>query len=185
MPGLVRQVAKFALRPIYRQDTLWDWKRRRQNDAPRPPEAVRDILVICHGNICRSPYAEHWLAAALPDCRVTSAGLQATAGKAAYPTALEIAAERGIDLSHHRARVADAETLAAADLIVGMVGHHIAHSIERSPAARQSGRVLGHYLPGPPYGIEDPWGEPPDVFRAIFDQIEVAADRLAEMIRGG
>lgn len=183
MSSFLKHAAKMALKPIYRADVLWDQKRRREDGPPEPPENVHRILVICHGNICRSPYAERILAKALPDCEVTSAGLHARAGKEADPSGLEIAMERGIDLRDHRAAVADSETLAAADLIVGMVGHHIAHSIKRTPRARETGRVLGHYLPHPPYGIEDPWGQPIDVFRDIFDEIEVSIACLAETVR--
>lgn len=179
----IKTVAKFGLRPIFREDMIWEMRRRFAKAEPAPPPEIRKILVICHGNICRSPYAERWIAQALPDCEVTSAGLQATPGSEAYPQALEVAAERGVDLSDHRSQLADAETLAAADLILGMVGHHLSHSIQRTDRARETGRVLGHYLPSRPFGIQDPWGEPVSVFRSIFDQIEVASGRLVEQIR--
>ncbi|MES1264443.1 MAG: low molecular weight phosphotyrosine protein phosphatase, partial [Variovorax sp.] len=41
---------------------------------------MQNILVVCIGNICRSPMAEGLIAAALPDAQVASAGLAAMVG---------------------------------------------------------------------------------------------------------
>lgn len=52
-----------------------------------------NILVVCVGNICRSPTAERLLQRYHPELKVESAGLGALVGKGADPTAISIAAE--------------------------------------------------------------------------------------------
>jgi protein-tyrosine phosphatase len=62
---------------------------------------IKSILVVCIGNICRSPVAERVLQAALPGITVTSAGLGALVGHSADATATEVAAARGFTLRIH------------------------------------------------------------------------------------
>lgn len=55
---------------------------------------------------------------------VSSAGTTGWVGSAADPASVEAAAERGIDISGHRARDLSIEDVEAADLIVGMAEEH-------------------------------------------------------------
>ena len=88
------------------------------------------MLVICTGNICRSPIAEGSLRGALnarfgPDAPcVDSAGTQGWEGSPAQPGSVAAAAERGIDITRHVARLLTAEMLADADLVLAMAGEH-------------------------------------------------------------
>ena len=50
------------------------------------------ILVVCDGNICRSPTVAAMLAAARPDKRISSAGLVGLEGHDMEPTARDVAA---------------------------------------------------------------------------------------------
>ena len=83
------------------------WPRPRDDRAGIPSGAGR-VLVLCTGNVCRSPMAEGLLRARLadhdPEVRVESAGVAAPVGRHADPLAIELMAERGIDLGSHRAR---------------------------------------------------------------------------------
>lgn len=54
------------------------------------------ILVVCTGNICRSPVAEAMLRDALPGLEVHSAGLGALAGHGVEPTAAALARADGL-----------------------------------------------------------------------------------------
>ena len=62
------------------------------------------ILVVCVGNICRSPVGERLLRQALPELEVTSAGINALVGKPADKTASEVAAAHGLSMHGHEAR---------------------------------------------------------------------------------
>ncbi len=67
---------------------------------------IRHILVVCVGNICRSPMAEALLRDALrgqEDITVESAGLGALVGYPADKHAVELMKERSIDITAHRA----------------------------------------------------------------------------------
>jgi Protein-tyrosine-phosphatase len=62
------------------------------------------ILVVCVGNICRSPTGERLLKSYLPSLHVESAGLGALVGKGADDSAADIAALHNISLEGHCAR---------------------------------------------------------------------------------
>jgi protein-tyrosine phosphatase len=86
------------------------------------------ILLVCTGNICRSPMAEailrRHLAAQGVEARVTSAG---TMNWARPPTdeAIAVMNEHGLDIVAHRSRPLSAEILAGADLVLGMTRTHV------------------------------------------------------------
>jgi protein-tyrosine phosphatase len=85
--------------------------------------AIHNILVVCIGNICRSPMAEGLLAAAVPDAHVGSAGLEAMIGQRADPIACELLGARGLSIEEHRARQISLDVCQRADLILVMDRH--------------------------------------------------------------
>jgi protein-tyrosine phosphatase len=87
------------------------------------------VLMVCTGNICRSPMAEVMLRAELErrgcsGIEVASAGTWAGFGNPAQPEAREVVRDRGIDLEAHRSRPIDPAELADADLVVAMTSVH-------------------------------------------------------------
>jgi low molecular weight protein-tyrosine phosphatase len=91
---------------------------------------MASILVVCTGNVCRSPIAEGMLGAALvrrvgddaPEVR--SAGTIGWEGTGAMPESIEAAAERGIDIRAHVARRLTPAFLDHTDLILAMAQEH-------------------------------------------------------------
>lgn len=102
---------------------------------------MASILVICTGNICRSPMAEGFLRAGLarrlgPDAPlVASAGLIAREGTHPEPGAVRAAAERDVDIEGHIARRLRADLTHTADLIVTMTGEHRDVVVDAAPDA--------------------------------------------------
>ncbi len=88
------------------------------------------ILIVCTGNICRSPMAEgflrHELALRLVEGapEVTSAGTWGFDAEPAVAEAVDAAAERGVDISGHRSRALQEDQIERADLVIGMTQEH-------------------------------------------------------------
>jgi protein-tyrosine phosphatase len=91
---------------------------------------MTSILVVCTGNICRSPMAEGFLRDDLEGRfgadapTVASAGTSGLEGQAASAGSVRAAAERGSNIEAHRARRLTPEMLGEADLVLCMAGDH-------------------------------------------------------------
>lgn len=175
----LRPLAEILRYSDARRDFLWELRRRREGEPSLPEGPVRNVLVVCLGNICRSPFAEHLLAAKCPQLIVRSGGFQARDGDPAEPDAIRVAVEFGADLSAHRARRITREHVEWADLIVGMTGRHHKMVRDRWPEHAPKVRMLGDFLDTPPHAIADPWGCPEAEFRSVYRQIRVATTRLS------
>ncbi len=86
------------------------------------------ILIVCIGNICRSPMAEailkHRMQSIKSPLTISSAGIAALEGKSMDPFAQEILLEAGIDGSLHRARQLTSAMLIDAELVLVMEQNH-------------------------------------------------------------
>jgi protein-tyrosine phosphatase len=88
------------------------------------------ILVVCTGNVCRSPMAEGFLRAALEERlgeaapAVTSAGTAGWNGSGAMDESIRAARERGVDIGTHLARRLEPRMVDEADLVVCMAADH-------------------------------------------------------------
>ncbi len=130
------------------------------------------ILVICIGNICRSPTAEYLFRQQLAgrDIQVGSAGLGALAGKPMDPTALRLLQERGIDASGHVARQVETQLLRDADLVLVMERRHAAAVHRFAPEAGGKVFLLDKWVGGS--GIRDPYRKAPEAFEHAYSLIE-------------
>lgn len=163
---------------------LHDWRRRRAGE-PALPATVQRVAFVCKGNICRSPFAEALLAHRAPALRVSSYGLEAAADDPAEEAGRMLARSYGLDLDGHRTRRLDDDAMRDLDLLLVMEAWQ-ARAIERRwPAKRDRVRVLGDFLPSPPFGIEDPWGQPEPVWRSVFQRIDASIARLIQRLEGG
>jgi protein-tyrosine phosphatase len=87
-----------------------------------------NVLLLCTGNLCRSPMAEQLLARHLRtrgvEAIVSSAG-RSYDGQASPAPVLDVVNGLGLDLSRHRSRLLTPEMLQQADLVVGMAREHV------------------------------------------------------------
>jgi protein-tyrosine phosphatase len=102
---------------------------------------VASILVVCTGNVCRSPIAEAILRSTLRERlgesapSVASAGTSGWAGSLAEEGSIVAAAERGFQLSAHRGRRLHERDLSDAALVIAMSGEHRDHIEDLHPGA--------------------------------------------------
>lgn len=140
-----------------------------------------NILVVCVGNICRSPTGERLLQGYLKQGqRVSSAGIGALVGHAADRQAAAAAAANGISLDGHEARQLSPEICAANDLILVMEQGHIDAVAKIAPAARGKVMLFAQWLPNK--HIADPYRQSDDMFRVIYRQIDEAAKAWADKL---
>lgn len=103
---------------------------------------MASILVVCTGNICRSPMAEGFLRRELQErfpeggLDVVSAGTIGWEGSPAVGESIEAASERGVDIREHRARVLEPELILDADLVIGMTTEHSDATAAMVPQSR-------------------------------------------------
>lgn len=97
---------------------------------------IESLLVVCVGNICRSPMAEGLFRRALPDLRLASAGLGALVGEPADPIAIELMRDRGLDIGGHRARQLQPAMLSDAGLVLVMELGQQRYLAQQHPLAR-------------------------------------------------
>lgn len=139
------------------------------------------ILVVCIGNICRSPVAEVMLSRDLPTKQVSSAGLGALVGQGVDPAARELAEAEGLDVSAHQARQLSREMLAQADLILVMSAGQRRAIGELAPQALGKTMLLGKWLPGEP-DIPDPYRKSREAFEHVHGLLRAAVGEWARRL---
>lgn len=150
---------------------------------PRP----RRILVVCHGNICRSPFAAHLLAQLVGPLGVTveSAGFVGP-GRSAPAEGIEAARRFGVDLTAHRSGLITPRRALAADAIVVMDGRQ-AVAMRGMITTGAPVIVLGDCDPQFPEtrAIADPVAQPTEAFVESYTRIERCVHQLAALLRRG
>lgn len=141
------------------------------------------ILVVCVGNICRSPTAERLLKRYHPALTVESAGLGALSGHGADPAAFSVAAAHNLSLEGHCARQISGRMCRDYDLILTMEKRHIARLCEIAPEMRGKVMLFGHW--DSEREIPDPYRKSRDAFEAVYSLLERSARQWAQALNAG
>ncbi|PKG73135.1 phosphotyrosine protein phosphatase [Shewanella sp. GutCb] len=142
------------------------------------------ILIVCVGNICRSPTGEYLLKQYLPGKNINSAGI-ATAksglsGKAADKVANLVATEHGCSLDMHKAQQLTRELCREYDLILAMEKGHIEAITQIAPEARGKTMLFGQWTGQ--QDIPDPYRQSREAFDHAFQLIDDSAKAWAKKI---
>ncbi|WP_050906019.1 phosphotyrosine protein phosphatase [Vibrio campbellii] len=136
-----------------------------------------NILVVCVGNICRSPTGERLLQSLLPNKKVASAGIAVEkshlTGKPADDMASSVALEHDISLEGHSAQQLTPELCAKYDLILVMEKGHQEALTKIAPEARGKTMLFGQWIGGK--NIPDPHRQSREAFDHAYALIEEAA----------
>ncbi|MFR0689852.1 low molecular weight protein-tyrosine-phosphatase [Enterobacterales bacterium AE_CKDN230030158-1A_HGKHYDSX7] len=136
----------------------------------------KTILVVCAGNICRSPTGEHLLRQRLTGSgiQVSSAGLTALVGRPFEQNALTTLQRHAQHPHDHRARQLTPQILQASDLVLVMEDRHRQDVIRLSPLARSKTFLLGKWQDE--REVPDPYRQGTAAFEHAYALIEEGAD---------
>ncbi|SGY94205.1 arsenate reductase/protein-tyrosine-phosphatase family protein [Moritella viscosa] len=139
-----------------------------------------NILVVCVGNICRSPSGEYLLKSLLSNKNIASAGVGALVGKPADKLACQVAEEHGITLSGHQGRQLTSALCREFDLILVMEQSHINAVTNIAPEARGKTMLFSHWLQK--QDIPDPYRQSKEAFDHAYKLIEASANAWAKKL---
>jgi protein-tyrosine phosphatase len=138
------------------------------------------ILVVCVGNICRSPSGEYLLKSLLPNKQIASAGVGALVGKPADEMARLVAIEHGVSLEGHQAQQLNSEMCRDYDLILVMEQGHIGAVTNIAPEVRGKTMLLSHW--NNKLDIPDPYRQSKEAFDHAYQLIEKSCQAWAKKL---
>ena len=130
------------------------------------------ILIVCTGNICRSPIAERKLRELLPGKKIDSAGTGALVDHAADASAIMVSAKHGLMLDGHKGKQISSRLANQYDLILVMEKSHLEQISTMSPESRGKIMLLGHWLNQKE--IPDPYRKSQEAFESVYTLINEA-----------
>ena len=149
--------------------------------------AAATVLVVCTGNICRSPAAELLLRAGLgpqAGIRVASAGTRALVGAPIAPEMAGRLRDRGIDPAGWTASQLDPSAVRNADVVLTMTTDQRTAVVSRTPAAVRRTFTLREFADLAQLSDLDPGGLPADRLTALVAAAPQARARRAQASPG-
>jgi protein-tyrosine-phosphatase len=150
---------------------------------------ISNILFVCIGNICRSPFAQGLFTKQMriegdKGFHAESAGLLALPGNSATFLAQKVAGQHSVDLAGHKAKCLSQELVDWAELILVMEKSHKDELLVDFPEAKGKTFLIRHFARygSRSRGIADPYGLQYDAYRFCYLDIEDAVSGLVDQL---
>ena len=145
------------------------------------------ILMVCLGNICRSPLAEGILKSKMDGSKayVDSAGTGGFhIGEPPDERSIQVAQKHGIDITNQRCRKFTKDDFDKFDHIFVMDhnNYHDVMALAASPEERKKVHLLLEYAGKGPIEVPDPYYGGRDGFQKVFDMIDEACESIAAQL---
>ena len=149
------------------------------------------VLMVCLGNICRSPLAEgilqHKVNQKNLGWEVDSAGTGSWhIGSIPHAMSVKVAAKNGIDITSQRGRQFSRNDFAAFDYILVMDSQNKRDvlSLATTDAERSKVHLLLDFMPGSlGQSVPDPYGNPEKAFDTVFALVDTAVDHFLNAVQ--
>jgi protein-tyrosine phosphatase len=146
------------------------------------------ILMVCLGNICRSPLAEGILRSKLTSNHlVDSAGTGGWhAGELPDIRSIEIAQKKGLDITNQRARKFSVNDFSEFDLIYAMDNSNLKDILQLAPDENSKNKVhliLNEVYSNKNMDVPDPYYGGIDGFEKVYNMLDTACSIIAEKIK--
>ncbi|MDX8397938.1 MAG: hypothetical protein R8K49_06425 [Mariprofundaceae bacterium] len=140
------------------------------------------IMMICAGNLCRSPFAEYYMRLRLQQAGVEaecySRGLLAMPGRKVPELAQQVGLEFGVDMSSHVSQTLLAPDVDRASLIMVMETAQRQHLSKIRPTSIGKLFLLSQPIGG--HKVPDPMGKDEAYFRSVYEDITTMVDAWAQ-----
>jgi protein-tyrosine phosphatase len=142
-----------------------------------------NVLVVCVGNICRSPMAEAMLLqrVAQMGVQVASAGTHAMLSSSMDPLAQAVLQHNDVPAHKHRSRQVDVQMLHQADLILLMENSQLQRVLKLAPEVRGKAFLIGKWQHE--MEIADPYRQPKLAFEQTYEQLSRCVDDWLPYLR--
>ncbi len=160
----------------------WAVLARQRARARLRRRGVGDMVFVCLGNICRSPFAAAALRAqpAMQSVRIASAGTLPRSGRPTPPPGVEAAAAHGVDLAAHRSAWLSRAMAEAASVLVVFDETTRRAVLDRYPDLHERVIKLGDLLDGA--DIADPVDGDARTFAATYATIAAATAEMGRLL---
>jgi len=163
--------------------SLFTYRRSTVTGAAKP--AIRSLLVLCTGNLCRSPMAAALFAQRARDARhrlrVASAGIAAFVGHPPPGPVIALLEGRGVDVSRHKAQQLTGGLAHRHDLILVMDRAQQAFVEHHWPDLKGKVYRLGAWRD---QDVDDPYGLTEECYEECLKRIEACVADWGAMLRG-